>query len=115
MADSLVPTLLPQHPELRMLPAPGCPPASLLTALSEQGKRASSLFWHLFQWLFMPLVVFGLCQVFFPPISMTDASRIFPGHIRLAASSHCWQSSSLHGVLKFGNLLGYFYVPSTPF
>ncbi|RMB94489.1 hypothetical protein DUI87_29300 [Hirundo rustica rustica] len=42
--------------------------------------------------------------VFFLPISMTDALRIFPGHIRLAASSHCWPSSSLHGVMKFENL-----------
>lgn len=45
---------------------------------------------------------------------MADVSRIFPGHICLAASSHCWQSSSLLEVLKFGNLLGYFLCALCP-
>lgn len=65
----------------------GCLSATLLIALGKQGEKVELLFSGTYSSGYLcPLVVFGLRQLFFLPVSVTDALGIFPGHIHLASS-----------------------------
>lgn len=76
--------------ELGLLPklrVPFCSPAD---GIGKWGEKGELLFSGTYSSSYLcPLVVFGLRQLFFLPVSVTDASGIFPGHIHLAASSRC--------------------------
>lgn len=90
---------------------------------ASKGKRASSFLSGTYSSSYLcPLVVFSVRQLFFLPISVTDASGIFPGHIHLAVSSRRRLSQAAGNLpacaelyLKFVSLFSYFYMLSTPF
>lgn len=67
----------------------GCCCAAPLMALGMGGKGELLVSGTYSSSYLCLLVVIGLCQLFFLPVSVTDASGIFPGHIHLAASFRC--------------------------
>lgn len=91
MAGAEAPALLPPMPRRSgCCQSCGCLSATPLMVLGKQGAKDELLFSGTCSRSYLCLlVVFGLCHFFFLPISVTDASGIFPGHIHLAASSCC--------------------------